>query len=140
MTNGLDMMPCRKVRNLIHDYVKSGENSAIFTSHVVGEIERVSDSVILIDDGTTKFSCNKDDLLYNYSVFQITSKQLLEIDTKDILKIKRGEFVILINEETINIINCSRIILYASASFCRRNDTRSEIGKFGRNFSILVRS
>ena len=90
------MKASSRVRELLHEFVASGENSIILTSHIMGEIERMADTVMLIEEGKVQFNSNKDDLLYQYKIFQITSSQLAELDKSDIFKIKREEHAIYI--------------------------------------------
>ena len=49
-TNGLDPTGVRELRNLILDVAKSG-TSVLFSSHQLGEIERVADRIICINHG-----------------------------------------------------------------------------------------
>jgi len=93
-TRGLDIKASAKIRDLLYDHVADGENSIILTSHIMGEIERISDSVLLIDNGEVKFNYDKDDLFYKYRVFQIAKQQLEKIDKNDILNMKQDEFYV----------------------------------------------
>ncbi|MCL2215857.1 MAG: ABC transporter ATP-binding protein [Defluviitaleaceae bacterium] len=90
-TRGLDVKASSRVRELLYAHVSNGENSIILTSHIMGEIERMSDTVMLIEDGCVQFINNKDDLLYQHKIFQITSSQLMEMDKKEINKVKRED-------------------------------------------------
>jgi ABC-type multidrug transport system ATPase subunit len=60
----------------------------------MGEIERMSDSIMFIDNGSVRFNCNKDDLLHQYKVFPVTSKRLADIDRGDLLKVKKSEHTV----------------------------------------------
>jgi ABC-2 type transport system ATP-binding protein len=93
-TNGLDVKAAATVRDLLYAHVANGENSIILTSHIMGEIERMSDSIMFIDNGNIRFNCNKDNLLHQYKVFQLTSKKLTAIDQNDLIKIKKGEHTV----------------------------------------------
>lgn len=95
-TRGLDIKASSRVRELLYAHVSNGENSIILTSHILGEIERMSDTIMLIENGNMKLISNKDDLLYQNKIFQITSSKLAEIDKMDISKIKREEHAIYI--------------------------------------------
>jgi len=88
-TNGLDVRAASRVRDLLYEHVESGENSIILTSHIMGEIERISDKIMFIDDGKIKFNVSKDDLLHQYKAFHVTAQKLADIDRTDIIKIKK---------------------------------------------------
>jgi len=92
VTNGLDIVARKKVRDLLYKYVESGESSIIITSHIMSDIEKISDEIIFINDGAIQLNANKDDLLYNYRVFEVTTEQLSTIDKKDIIKIKKSDY------------------------------------------------
>jgi len=93
-TRGLDVKASSKVRALLHAHVESGENSIILTSHIMGEIERLSDEIMLIEDGDVQFNSNKDDLLHQHQIFAVTSRQLDSIDRSDISKIRKDDHTI----------------------------------------------
>jgi len=93
-TRGLDVKASSRVRALLHAHVENGENSIILTSHIMGEIERLSDEIMLIEDGDVQFNSNKDDLLHQHQIFTVTSKQLDTIDRHDIAKIKKEEHTV----------------------------------------------
>jgi len=93
-TRGLDVKASGKVRTLLHAHVESGENSIILTSHIMGEIERLSDEIMLIEDGDIQFNSNKDDLMHQHQIFPVTSKQLDSIERDDIAKIRREDHII----------------------------------------------
>ena len=93
-TRGLDVRASSKVRALLHAHVESGENAIILTSHIMGEIERLSDEIMLIEDGDVQFNSNKDDLLHQHQIFTVTSKQLGSIERSDIAKIRREDHTI----------------------------------------------
>ncbi|MCL2405345.1 MAG: ABC transporter ATP-binding protein [Defluviitaleaceae bacterium] len=95
-TRGLDVKASSKVRALLHAFVESGENAIILTSHIMGEIERLSDEIILIEDGDVQLNSNKDDLLHQHQIFTITSKQLDSIERSDIAKIRKEDHAIYI--------------------------------------------
>jgi len=95
-TRGLDVKASSRVRELLYAHVSNGENSIILTTHIMGEIERMSDTIMLIEDGNVGFITGKDDLLYQHKIFQITSDQLASMDKKDIFKIKREDHAIYI--------------------------------------------
>jgi len=93
-TRGLDVKASSKVRALLHAHVENGENSIILTSHIMGEIERLSDEIMLIEDGDIQLNSNKDDLLHQHQIFTVTSKQLDAIDRSDISKIRKEDHTI----------------------------------------------
>jgi len=91
-TNGLDVKASAKVREILYNHVADGENAIILTSHIMGEIERMSDAIMFIDDGNMKFNLNKDDLLHAYKAFAITAETLSKVDKQDVVKIKKDGY------------------------------------------------
>lgn len=91
-TRGLDIKASSAIRKVLSKHVESGENSIIMTSHIMGEIERMSDTIMLIDEGQKTIHLNKDDLLYTHKIFEVTSGQMSTIDKADILKLRRDDY------------------------------------------------
>lgn len=109
-TRGLDIKATSRVRNLLHDYMNKPGNGIILTSHIVGEIEKMSDEIMFIEKGELSFIKNKDDLLHENQIFNVTSIQLERIDKTDIKKIQKTDYNInLIAKDVSNFVSKYKI-------------------------------
>ena len=74
--------------------MEDGEHSIIFTSHKIGEVEKMADQIILMQTGRIIIDCSKDDMLQNYTVFQMLEGKFEKIDKNDVLKAYKEGFYI----------------------------------------------
>lgn len=91
-TRGLDIKASSAIRKVLYKHIESGENAVIMTSHIMGEIERMSDEILLIDEGRNTLYSEKDSLLYTHKVFQVTKEQFAAIDTTHLLKYRKDDY------------------------------------------------
>ena len=91
---GLDVLARKKIRDYLFEFVESGEHSVLFTTHELGEVEKIADRILLIDKGKILLDLDKDELRYQYKVFKVTSKQYENIDISDLIYAKKEEFFI----------------------------------------------
>lgn len=50
-TSGLDPLSRRKFLKLIQDFVKNKGNTVFFSSHVIGEVEKIADHILILNKG-----------------------------------------------------------------------------------------
>jgi len=93
-TRGLDIKASKVVRELLYDYVASGDNSIILTSHILGEVERMSDSIMFIENGSVHFHKDKSEVIYENQIFEISKDDLGKINKNDLVKFKRTDLSI----------------------------------------------
>ena len=93
-TNGMDVMTCGFIKKLFFFFFEDGEHSIIFTSHKIGEVEKMADQIILMQTGRIIIDCSKDDMLQNYTVFQMLEGKFEKIDKNDVLKAYKEGFYI----------------------------------------------
>lgn len=90
-TNGLDLTARAQVRDRLFDFVQDGKSSIMISSHILDDIDKIADRILIINEGQIILDKSKDDLLYNYQVYHVTSKQLEEMDKSTIVRYKKME-------------------------------------------------
>jgi len=87
-TNGLDPSGIQEIRNLIKDMAKSG-TSIFVSSHLLSELEMISDHLVMLREGKVIFTGRTDDLLAAQNPllvvkpeFAVDLNKLVEIATK----------------------------------------------------------
>jgi ABC-2 type transport system ATP-binding protein len=87
-TNGLDPSGIQEIRNLIKDMAKSG-TSIFVSSHLLSELEMISDHLVMLREGKVIFTGRTDDLLAAQNPllvvkpeFAVDLNKLMEIVTK----------------------------------------------------------
>jgi ABC-2 type transport system ATP-binding protein len=96
-TNGLDPSGIQEIRNLIKDMAKSG-TSIFVSSHLLSELEMISDHLVMLREGKVIFTGRTDDLLAAQNPllvvkpeFAVDLNKLVEIATKHGKKVNVAE-------------------------------------------------
>ena len=65
-TSGLDPIARDEFLEIIQEYIKDGEKSVLFSTHITTDLERVADYITLLNLGNMIYSGSMEDLLNNY--------------------------------------------------------------------------
>jgi ABC-2 type transport system ATP-binding protein len=65
-TSGLDPEIRSHLLLILQQFMQEGGRGVFFSTHIISDIEKIADQVILIDSGKIIFDESKDDLLYKY--------------------------------------------------------------------------
>ena len=65
-TSGLDPLMRSQFLEILKEYMKEGGKGALFSTHIVSDLEKVADLLILIDNGEILLKEEKDILLDKY--------------------------------------------------------------------------
>ena len=87
-TNGLDPSGIQEIRNLIKDLASDG-TSVFVSSHLLSELEQISEYLVMLREGEVLFSCRTQDLLAAQTAtliakpeFTVDLSKLVEIATR----------------------------------------------------------
>jgi len=67
-TSGLDPVARDELLEILREYVADGEKSVFFSTHITSDLERIADSVTLIDNGRIFYTGTKDGLLEHFLI------------------------------------------------------------------------
>lgn len=67
-TTGLDPVVRDEILDMFIEYVKSQNSSILFSSHIISDVEKTADIVVLIDRGRIIFQEKKEQLLQRYCI------------------------------------------------------------------------
>lgn len=67
-TTGLDPVVRDEILDMFIEYVKSQNSSILFSSHIISDVEKAADIVVLIDRGRIIFQEKKEQLLQRYCI------------------------------------------------------------------------
>lgn len=84
-TTGLDPIMRDEVLDLFLEFIQDEEHSLFFSSHIISDIEKIADYVILIHQGKIIFEEQKDDLIYNYGISKCGQERFAAISSDDYL-------------------------------------------------------
>ena len=69
-TSGLDPAARNEFLEMLQDYIKDGERSVLFSTHITTDLERVADYITLLHQGQLIFTGSKDGLLESYKMMK----------------------------------------------------------------------
>lgn len=84
-TTGLDPVVRDEILDLFLDFIQDEEHSLFFSSHIISDIEKIADYVILIHQGKIIFEEQKDNLIYNYGIAKCRKEQFDRLSENDYL-------------------------------------------------------
>lgn len=82
-TTGLDPVVRDEILDMFLDFIQDEEHSIFFSSHIITDIEKIADYVILIHDGKIIFEEEKDNLIYQYGIVRCEKKKFADIQPED---------------------------------------------------------
>lgn len=84
-TTGLDPVVRDEILDLFLDFIQDEERALFFSSHIISDIEKIADYVILIHQGKIIFEEQKDTLIYNYGIAKCRKEQFDRLSKNDYL-------------------------------------------------------
>ena len=59
-TSGLDPVFRREILDVLKEFVESGNNSVLFSTHITSDLEHIADDVIFVNNGQLIFNDSKE--------------------------------------------------------------------------------
>lgn len=75
-TSGLDPLARDELMELLQDYIKDGERSVLFSSHITSDLQKVADYITFLKHGKLVFTGSMDDLLEKYVLIKGAPEEL----------------------------------------------------------------
>lgn len=69
-TSGLDPLTRDEFLEILQDYIRDGQRSVLFSTHITTDLERVADYITLINRGNMIFTGSMEDLLSSYRLIK----------------------------------------------------------------------
>ncbi len=91
-TSGLDPIARSDILDIFSEYVNGTNNSIFISSHITTDLEKIADSIILIDNGTILFDKTRDELLNNYLLIKCSEDEFNKLDKDKYIKYKKDRF------------------------------------------------
>ncbi len=91
-TSGLDPVVRREFMNIILDFMKKDGKSVLFSTHIVSDLERVADMLLLIHEGSIVFEQEKDALLDEHRVVKGKRTEMTEECRKLFLSLSETDY------------------------------------------------
>lgn len=91
-TSGLDPLVRSQVLKALVEYMKNGGKGVFFSTHITSDLDKVADTLIMIDNGRIVFQEEKDALLDAYRIVRGDSRSLTGDVRRLFLTISETEF------------------------------------------------
>jgi len=91
-TAGLDVVARDEILDMLRDYMESGENSILISSHISSDLEGLCDDVYMIDNGKIVLHEETNVLLDEFGVLKVTGEQYDALDKAYIMSKKKEAF------------------------------------------------
>lgn len=91
-TSGLDPVVRDEIQDVFMDFIQDEGNSIFMSTHIVSDLERVSDYITLIHQGRIAFSQGKDELLESYGILKGNPGEVQALNPKAIIGQRYNSF------------------------------------------------
>lgn len=90
-TSGLDPLTRDEFLEILQDYIKDGERSVLFSTHITSDLEQVADYITFINNGKMIYSGNLDSLIDKYKLIKGKPEDLTKELEKKIFGLRLTE-------------------------------------------------
>ena len=90
-TSGLDPVIRDEFLGILQDYIKDGERSVLFSTHITEDLERVADYITLINQGDLIYTGSMEDLLCSYRLIKGKPRDLTVELERSIIGIRKTD-------------------------------------------------
>ncbi|MCL1913383.1 MAG: ABC transporter ATP-binding protein [Eubacteriaceae bacterium] len=90
-TSGLDPVIRDEFLEILQDYIKDGDRSVLFSTHITTDLERVADYITLIDQGELIYSGSMDGITGRYCIIKGKPRDLTAELEKDIIGLRKTD-------------------------------------------------
>jgi len=91
-TAGLDVVARDEILDMLRNYMESGENSILISSHISSDLEGLCDDVYMIDNGKIVLHEETNVLLDEFGVLKVTQEQYDKLDKAYVMSKKKEAF------------------------------------------------
>lgn len=91
-TSGLDPLARDEIITILSEFREDENHSILISSHITSDLEKLCDYVTFLEQGSIRFTCEKDELLEQYRLVKTTHQKELDIDSDAILARREGSF------------------------------------------------
>lgn len=90
-TSGLDPVTRDEFLEIIQEYIKDGERSVLFSTHITTDLERIADYITLVNQGNLIYTGSMEDLLDSYRLIKGRPRDLTAELEKRIIGLRKTD-------------------------------------------------
>ncbi len=91
-TNGLDPVIRDEILDVFLEFIQDEGHSVFISSHILSDLEKISDYITFIHKGEIVFSQSKDELLETYGILKCSEMDLLKINPQAVKGCRKNHF------------------------------------------------
>ncbi len=91
-TSGLDPVSRDDILDVLLEFIQDENRSVLLSSHITGDLEKISDYIVFLHGGRVVMNGEKDMLLDSYGILKCAPEELGQIDPTAVVGLRRGEF------------------------------------------------
>ena len=91
-TTGLDPVVRDEILHIFMEYLKEGDRSILMSSHITSDLEKIADTVCLINKGRVLLTGCKDEILEKHGIIKCSRDEIEKIDPNDIISVRVSSF------------------------------------------------
>ena len=91
-TSGLDPIVRDEILEIFNDFTREENHSVLISSHIISDLEKISDYIAYLHQGNLIFCEEKDRLLEEYGILHISNEVISDIPKEAILGRKDGKY------------------------------------------------
>lgn len=91
-TSGLDPVVRDEIVEIFNDFTREENHSVLISSHIISDLEKISDYIAYLHQGNLVFCEEKDRLLEEYGMLHISSDAVCDIPKEAVLGRKDGAY------------------------------------------------
>lgn len=91
-TSGLDPVVRDDILDILLEFIQEESHSVFLSSHITGDLEKISDYIVFLHEGRIVMSGEKDLLLDSYGILKCAPEELGAIEPEAVAGVRRGEF------------------------------------------------
>ncbi len=88
----LDPVVRSEILDIFMEFIQEEDHTVFLSSHIISDIEKICDYILLIHKGKVLFFENKDSLRYEYGIVRCSEEQYRELDPEMVVGVQRNHF------------------------------------------------
>ena len=91
-TSGLDPIVPDEILEIFNEFTRMEDHSVLISSHIISDLEKISDYIAFLHQGKLLFCEEKDRLLETYGILHVTEAKLQDIPQEAIVGKIEGKY------------------------------------------------
>ncbi len=91
-TSGLDPIVRNEILDMLMDFIQDEDCSILISSHILSDLDKVCDYIVMIHQGQVLLNMDKNDLSEEYALVHCTKQQLDELGRETVIAYQSNSF------------------------------------------------